>query len=202
MKITSTEQRRLDAFEGGQTIEEIAAAEGATIQSIKTSIWRAKAKREGTYKAPAPSTGSSKKKGFGFAEADMEKVNFIKESFKKQYKVELSDEELIARALRNLFEETYKYEQILQEKERIAKEKAEQERKEQQRRERERKQKARTRRTYGRMKFEFFTGNEETTKEIKTGLRKWSKQLHPDAQTGDAEKFKKMYAEYEYLMAR
>lgn len=204
MKITTTEQRRLDLFEAGHSIEEIAAAEGATIQSIKTSIWRAKAKREGTYKAPAASTGSSKKKssGFNFSEEDMEKVNFIKESFKNQYGSDLSDADLIHRALRNLFDETYKYEEILKEKkakaereERERKEKAEQERKERQR-------KSRTKQRFGRMKLKYFTGHEETTQEIKKTYKKWSKQLHPDMPTGNHDAFIILTNEYEYMMAK
>jgi curved DNA-binding protein CbpA len=204
MKITTTEQRRLDLFEAGHSIEDIAAAEGATIQSIKTSIWRAKAKREGTYKAPAASTGSSKKKsGFNFKAEDMEKVNFIKESFKNKYGAEMTTEELIERALRSLYAETYEYEKIQkQQKEKAEREERErQERAKQERRNQEKKRKAR--RTFGKMKLQYFTGFEETTQDIKKIYRKFSKMYHPDVQgTGDAEKFKQLHNEYEYMMAK
>lgn len=196
MTLTNLEARRLELFEAGRTVEEIAEMEGATIQSVKTSIWRAKAKREGTYKAPEPKKGSAKKKGFNFKEADMEKVNFIKDHYQKRYGMEMTDEELIERALRSLFEETYKFEEIEKEKERKAKEKAEEE---------ERERKAAEERANRKHKrgYTYFTGWEETTKEIKSAFRKLSKKLHPDnTETGDEAAFKAMHEEYEKLMRR
>jgi hypothetical protein len=193
MKLSTLELRRLELFEKGLTYEQIAEMEGATVQGIKTTIWRAKAKREGTYKAPER-TGSTKKKGFNFKEADMEKVNFIKESFKNRYGSEMTDEELIERALRSLFEETYKFEEIEKEK----KAKAERERREKEEAERKKKEQENRKNRWG---FKYFTGWEENTKEIKKTFRILSKQLHPDnTETGDAEAFKKMMKEYERLM--
>jgi hypothetical protein len=195
MKLSTLEQRRLELFEKGMTYEQIAEMENATVQGIKTTIWRAKAKKEGTYKAPER-TGSTKKKGFNFKEADMEKVNFIKESFKNRYNSDLSDEELIDRALRSLFEETYKFEQIEKEK----KEKAEREERERKAKAEE-ERKAKERQGRKRRGFKYFTGYEENTAEIKKTFRKLSKELHPDnMETGDAEAFKAMHNEYERLM--
>lgn len=203
MKLTTLEARRLEMFEAGRTVEEIAEMEGATIQSVKTSIWRAKAKREGTYKAPEQKKGEPKKKGFQFKEADLEKVNYIKNHYKNRYGMEMTDEEIIERALRSLFGETYDYEQIEKEKERKAKEKAEQEERERQEREEaERKQREQANRRK-RRGFKYFTGYEENTKEIKKAFRKLSKELHPDnLETGDAEAFKEMMNEYERMMNR
>lgn len=194
MKITQLEKRRLDLFEAGHSIEEIANMEGATVTSVKTSIWRAKAKREGTYKAPEATKREGKKKGFCFKEHDMEKVDFIKAHFQKRYGMEMTDEDLIERALRSLFEETYKFEEIEKEKERKAKEEAERKAEE----ERKRQEQANRKNKRG---FKYFTGWEENTKEIKKTFRKLSKELHPDnLETGDAEAFKDMMSEYERLM--
>lgn len=202
MTLSTLEQRRLDLYEQGFSFVDIALKEGATVQAVKTTIWRAKSKLDGTYKAPERK-GAAKKSGFTFKEEDMEKVNFIKETYQKLWNQEMSDAELIDQALRSLFSEYKELEQEQKQRQAQAEQEAKERKERAEQAERERKAKAEQKRKSIPRKrgFKYFTGHERTTAEIKKAFRTLSKQLHPDnTETGNEEAFKAMHKEYEKLM--
>jgi hypothetical protein len=210
INLTELEKRRLALFNQGHTIEEIAKMENSTFSGIQTTIWRAKAKLAGTYKAPARNEGSTKKSGIQFKPEWMEKIDFIKKCYIEYYQTELTDEELIEKSIRALFSETYddmaNRERIKREKEeadriraereareaeeareRANKERADREAREEFQREKAEREKAEKSKkskkadtTKRKRGFKYFTGYEANTKEIKSAFRTLSKMLHPD----------------------
>lgn len=136
--LTELERRRLDLFNQGYSIQEIAKMENTTFSGIQTTIWRANAKLNGTYQAPPRKGNCSPKKsnGFEFKEHHMEKVDFIKKYYNDRYNLNLDDNAIFEMGLKALFSETYdemakhereKVEEAERqaERERIAREKAE-----------------------------------------------------------------------------